>query len=185
MAGPTVRLDLRAVLPIAALAIVVLVIILVQLCGTEDVNPQAQRPDESPLPTNVPFTPGPSPTPGPTATPDPAGGSRDLERLIDLTAVEQALDEYREENGSYPSTDGNIQTLCAFTEFDRGCALLDVLDPLPSDPRGDPGSNGYWYTSDGTSFVVYAQREGDQIPACAEHPAHLATFAAVLCVQGP
>lgn len=184
MAEPTLRLDLRAVVPIVALTTVVLIIIFVQLCGSEDVDPLAQG-NGAPILTATPFTPGPSPTPGPTATPDPAGPARDLTRRLDLATIERALGEYRQDNGSYPNTNGNIQTLCAFGEVDFGCALLEVLDPIPSDPLGNPGGNGYWYASDGETYIVYSQRESEQIAACPDHPVHLQGFASLLCVQGP
>lgn len=184
MAEPTLRLDLRAVLPIVALATVVLIIIFVQLCGSEDVEPRAQG-NGAPILTATPFTPGPSPTPGPTATPDPSGPARDLTRRVDLATIEAALAEYRQENGGYPNTNGNIQTLCAFVEVDEGCALREVLDPVPGDPLGNPSGNGYWYASDGQSYIVYAQRESEQTAECPDHPVHLGAFASLLCVQGP
>lgn len=189
----TVRIDLRAVLAVAALAIVVLVIIFVQLCGRDDVEPLAQSdgpnvegPTEPPV---VTVTPGPTPTPGPpteTPAPEPGGEERDVTRMQDLQAIEDALAEFRDENGSYPDTGGNVQSLCVFEDSDIGCELQDVLDPLPVDPLGEPISeNGYWYASDGDEFTVFAQRESDQFPACANHPDHLAHFDTILCVQGP
>jgi hypothetical protein len=30
---------------------------------------------------------------------------------------------------------------------------------LPSDPRGDPSKNGYWYASDGRTYTVIAEVE--------------------------
>ena len=188
----TVRVDLRAILAIVALGLVVLLIIFVELCGREDVEPPVEnlptveRPTVPPAPT---ITPGPSPTPAPptqTPTPEPGGEDRDILRQEDLERVQEALEQYRENNGSYPSTGGNIQTLCVF-ESDEGCALEDVLQPIPVDPLGEPLSdNGYWYTSDGDTFTVFAQREGDVLTECAaEHPEHLEIIEALLCVQNP
>lgn len=195
MADPaTVRIDLRGVIAVAALGIVVLVIIVVQLCGREEVEPQAQATQPPPqnttpepeLPTP---TPGPSPTPGPptdTPTPQPGGAQRDVIRQQDLQDLQQALEEYHDEHGEYPNSDGNIQSLCVFEETDVGCQLRDVLDPLPIDPLGEPASeNGYWYASDGDEYIIYAQREADEVPACPEHPDHLAQFDSLICVQGP
>ena len=188
----TVRVDLRAILAIAALAVVVLVIIFVELCGREDVEPLTQspppieRPTEPPAATN---TPGPSPTQGPptaTPAPEPGGAERDLTRQGDLQSIEAAWEEYRADNGSYPSTEGNIQTLCVF-DSDEGCALEEVLQPVPVDPLGEPlAENGYWYTSDGDSYTVFAQRESEALPQCAaEHPEHLQDIESLLCVQSP
>ena len=199
MAGRTRAFDLRTVLPVAALAIVVLVIVIVQLCGTEDVDRQARNalPTETLGPT---FTPGPTETPGPTSTPGPApttdaqatatvptGGEdeRDGTRVQDLQRIALALDEYRSDEGDYPSTGGNIQTLCAFTDADAGCELESYFDELPIDPLGDPSVQGYWYASDGQSFTIYAQRETDLFPECDDHPDHLASFDSLFCERGP
>lgn len=196
MAGPdttTIRIDLRAALPAAALGLVVLVIIFVELCGREDVQPLAsstpfvEGPTATPAPT---FTPGPSPTPVPgaaTATQEAslAGSDRDEIRVRDLSAIQQALEQYRQEHDSYPDTGGGIQSLCAFREFDVGCELEEVLSPLPEDPLGNPGLNGYWYKSEASSYVLYAQRESELFPPCDEHPEHLEDFDSVLCVRGP
>jgi hypothetical protein len=202
MAGPSVRLDLRAALPIAALGVVVLVIIFVELCGREDVSPVGESTPFVELATATPITPGPTATPGPTFTPGPSptaapvtatatreapigGGERDIARVQDLADLQEALEQYREEHGSYPDSGGNIQTLCAFTEFDAGCELEEVLSPLPQDPLGDQVNNGYWYTSIGSRFAVFAQRESEQFEECSEHPDFLRDFDSLLCVQGP
>ena len=189
-----VKLDLRAVLPIAALTIVVLVIIFVQICGSEDVV----APEVVTTPADTPTagapgdtaTPGPSPTeePGaPTDTPEPGGGEeeRDATRQDDLTSLAFGLEAYRQENDAYPTTDGNVQSLCVFPG-DAACALEDILGDLPNDPLGEPASeNGYWYASDGATYTVWAQRETDTVPECPDHPSHLERFDSVLCAQGP
>jgi hypothetical protein len=191
----TVKLDLRAVIPIAALTIVVLVIIFVQICGSEDVDaPEvvAETPADTPTageagPT---ATEGPPPTeePGaPTATAEPGGGEeeRDATRADDLQALAFAFEAYRVENGSYPTTDGAVQSLCVFPG-DAGCAVEELIDPIPLDPLGEPASeNGYWYASTGDTFTIWAQRETDSVPECPEHPAHLEHFDSVQCSQGP
>ena len=197
MAGsPTVRLDLRAVLPIAALAVIVLVIIFVELCGRNDVGPLVDAiPTAIDRGTATPVTPVPTATPGPTPTPapptatpepEPGGAERDATRVEDLETIEQALEEYVQENGNYPDSGGNVQTLCVFPESDIACELEDVLSPIPTDPLGEPlAENGYWYASDGETFTVYAQRESEQFETCAQHPDHLQGFDSLLCVQGP
>lgn len=188
--GPSIiRFDLRAVLPVTALGVVVLVIILVELCGRGNMETLVRS---TPVQLGTPgptFTPGPSPTPGltvATATQEvPAGGEqRDVTRVRDLAAIAEALQQYREENGSYPTTEGNIQTLCAFVDLDAGCALEEVLSPLPQDPLGDPVRFGYFYSSTGTAFSLYAKRESDQFPECQELPSHIAELGSLLCTQG-
>jgi hypothetical protein len=192
--GEPVKLDLRFVLPIAGLTIVVLVIIFVQICGSEEVTapevsatpgdtPTAEAPGDTP-------TPGPSPTeePGaPTDTPEPGGGAeeRDATRADDLKTLAFALEVYRTENGSYPTTDGNVQSLCVFPG-DAGCALEEIINEIPLDPLGEPASeNGYWYAATGDTFTVWTQRETDTQPECPDHPSHLERFDSLQCAQGP
>jgi hypothetical protein len=189
--GRTLQIDLRALLPIVVLGLVVLTIIVTELCGREDVKaPDVQAPSG---PT---ATVGPTLPPGPTATESPeqetataeiaAGGEdRDQQRQLDLTELQDALEEYFGDEGEYPDTDGNIQTLCVFEEVDIGCALKDVIDPIPSDPLGDAATNGYFYQSDGDAYTLYAIRESELLPACDEHPQHLAAFDSILCLRGP
>jgi len=191
-AGPAVRVDLRAALPVVALAIVVLSIIIVELCGRDDVQGPTAQPTAGPTATVGPtFTPGPSPTPGgATETPTgeaPAGDpdQRDAVRAQDLVAIQQALEQFRSDEGEYPNTNGNIQTLCVFEDSDAGCALQDILSPLPQDPLGDPAMNGYFYASDGATYTLYATREGDQPAECSEHPDHLGRIDSLSCVRGP
>jgi type II secretory pathway pseudopilin PulG len=125
-------------------------------------------------------------TPTITPTPQPGAGERDLQRRLNLESIRTALEEYRKKEGSYPNTSGNIQTLCAYKDLDEGCKLTKVLDPLPStDPLGDPLTNGYWYASDGKSFVVYALQEtepGPDVPRC-EKPDALKDLQRVYCVR--
>lgn len=192
MGGGSVRLDLRAVLPIAALATVIFVIIFVELCGREDIDSLVQQPQPG-LPTATlgpTFTPGPSPTVGPTVptvspTPMPGGRDRDAIRVEDLQSLQFALQAYFADHDEFPNNEGTIQTLCVFTEFDAGCGLLEVFDELPSDPVGDASTNGYWYASDGSTYTLYGQRESDSFPECLERPEFLVDFESLLCFSGP
>ena len=197
MAGPestTIRIDMRAALPVLALAFVVLLIIFVELCGKTDIKPVA--PEGTPFIAGPTSTPGPSPTEGPSATPEPAEATATLEsassladrdevRQTDLHTIQDALEQYFDENGEYPSTGGGIQTICAFEDDDKGCALKEVLDPIPFDPLESPGANGYWLQSTETSYTIYSQRESTLFEACPEKPAHLEEFRSVFCLQNP
>lgn len=192
MAGPSVRLDLRALLPIAALGVVVLVIIAVELCGRENVQPLVGSPVALASATSGPtFTPGPSPTPGPptpTATgAAPIGGAddRDVKRQQDLAAIQAALEKFHQDKGEYPNTAGNIQSLCVFRDADAGCGLDRFLSPIPVDPLGDATKNGYFYSSTGSDYALYALREGKKLPECPEHPEHLGAIKSLYCIQGP
>jgi hypothetical protein len=142
------------------------------------VLPQTERLEEDLVDSEEPvFTPT-------SVGPAPGGGDRDVARRQDLEAIARALERYREENGSYPDTGGGIQTLCAYQDLDVGCALEEMLGPLPGDPLGDPTVNGYWYTSDGSRYTIYALRESGQSEECPEHPDHLSEFESLLCVRG-
>ena len=128
----TIRLDTRYLLPLGALGLVILVVIFVQLCGSDD----SPKVDESIVVQDATATAGPSPTPGPSPTqgpvtptpitPEPtlppgAPGSpdeRDAVRQQDLLAVQAALEQYRADNDEYPDTQGGIQSLCAFPDAD-------------------------------------------------------------------
>jgi hypothetical protein len=191
MAGPTTtRVDLRAILPAAVLGLVVLAIIFVQLCGREHVQPLGDVTPVARATLAPTFTPGPSPTGGlieatATRVTQLGGDLRDQVRLQDLTAIQQALAQYRLDHSGYPDTKGNIQTLCVFKQFDLGCELESLLNPLPIDPLDDASANGYWYVSDGTAYTLYAQREADLVPECSEHPGFLKAFKSVMCVRSP
>jgi len=126
----------------------------------------------------------PSPTPFPTPTPDVAASARrDNQRRADLANVRDALAEYFDRHATYPEAK-NMQSLCSY-DFDAGCALREVLDPVPRDP-----SNGaqYWYHSDGATFyTVYARLEappGEGTCPGPLHP-HLAAEPNLYCVGVP
>lgn len=198
MAGPestTIRIDLRAALPILLLVLLIFAVIFLELCGRTDVEPV----DPSGTPISVatstegpPPTEGPSPTLPPeaaTATPEnpAAGADRDEIRQNDLNAIKDALDLYLEENGEYPSTGDGIQTVCTFEDDDVGCALQETIagGVVPQDPLGNGGENGYWLQSTEDTYTLYAQRESELFPACPEKPAHLEDFRTVFCLSNP
>jgi hypothetical protein len=180
----------------AAVAIVVVAIVATDLATGGDSEPPpplgtaypTSEAGAGPRPTRTPRPPTATPhpmTPTVTPTPQPGAGDRDLRRLWDLERIRAALEEYYDEEGSYPSTGGNMQTLCAYKDLDIGCKLTKVLDPLPAaDPLGDPLVNGYWYASDGKSFAVYAQEEAPApsgVTAC-EKPEAIKNVDRVFCV---
>jgi hypothetical protein len=115
-------------------------------------------------PTPTPLGARPTPLPRPTIAGGVAGTpeERDAQRRADLLVIFDALLQLRAREGSFPSTNNNIQSLCVYRDIDAGCSLIEVLnaDP-PGDPLGEPGRNGYWYQSDGASAKVYASLEGE------------------------
>jgi 4-amino-4-deoxy-L-arabinose transferase-like glycosyltransferase len=105
----------------------------------------------------------------PPVTPAPAYPAegyalRDEQRRRDLSVVSTALDTYRMRHGSYPAT-GDVHSLCYFP-VDAGCKLQEVLWPLPR----DPGEAGYWYQSDGRSYVLFASLEGQPVVSDCPRP---------------
>jgi type II secretory pathway pseudopilin PulG len=133
----------------------------------------------------LPQLPG---APRPVATPTPessAGADRDEIRMGNLASIRRALTQYYAEHGSYPNTGGAVQTLCVQPNSDAACVLRQVLDPLPTGPLDNPPANGYWYSSDGTTFVAYSLRESRLYSACPERPAALQNLSSALCVEGP
>jgi hypothetical protein len=193
--GDSVRLDPKAAVAIGALALIILIIIFIELCGRDEVEPltqdQTQQQGQATAELGPTFTPGPSPTIGPalpTESPTPMVGGRDRDavRVADMQSVQVVLGLYEADNGEFPTNEGTVQTLCVFTEFDVGCELLDVVDRLPEDPLGDASVNGYWYASDGQTYELYAQRESDAFPVCTlPSPDFLQDFDSLLCVLGP
>ena len=114
------------------------------------------------LPTSsTPIAPQPTATVPAVATTvaGPDSAERDQTRMGDLMKTVAALQQYHQQNGEYPSTGGNIQTLCTYQDIDAGCKLKSLLDPIPQDPLGSSVINGYWYVSDGTSYAVMAGLE--------------------------
>ena len=93
---------------------------------------------------------------GVTTTPE----ERDEMRTADLEGIRVALSLYAEEHGSYPNTDNQRQSLCAYRTLDVGCGL-EAFAFIPPDPLGEPIRNGYWYLSDGQNYVLAALRETD------------------------
>lgn len=139
-------------------------------------------------PIGLQATPKPKPTfAGVNAakgTPD----ERDAKRRNDLLLLLSAANQLRSRDGSYPTTKGNVQTVCAYKDLDIGCKIKDTFGgDLPSDPLGDPVKNGYWYSSDGQSMTLYAALEGDIPDAqkCPTNDAELKKKSAVICVKGP
>jgi hypothetical protein len=144
----------------------------------------------APTPTATPEPGAPTPRPRPTLVAGVRGSAeeRDAQRRADLLVLLDAANRLKARDGSYPGTNGNVQTVCAFKTIDVGCKLGEVLgrDP-PVDPFGDPVKTGYWYSSDGNSVRVYAALEGE-IPdsqRCQTEDRELAKKQNVICVRAP
>jgi hypothetical protein len=133
----------------------------------------------------------PTPVAAATATPSSEADAlaRDAQRLEDLALLKAALAKYRERFDQYPDTGGNVQTMCAYTEVDKGCDLKKVLDDQEEDvlvdPLGEPLDNGYWYASDAESYTIWMRREGPGNPGdpvCQEATPHLKDKGPLFCI---
>jgi len=110
---------------------------------------------------------------------------RDQQRREDLALVKDVLESWGEASGSFPSTNGDVQTLCAYRTLDVGCVLQTAAPDLPNDPLGEPVRYGYWWRSDGETFVVIAVQETtDQTTGCPEGQAESGDDLGRYCVQG-
>jgi hypothetical protein len=157
--------------PIAAIIVVIAAALGMDLAfggpGTPKFNntappPEAIRATIAAAPVSpTPYVPlaAATPTAGPTAIPGFLAQLHDQTRLDDLAKIVAALEHYKKDKGEYPSTGGNIQTLCTYPDIDAGCKLKGLLDPIPSDPAGESVINGYWYSSDGKTYVLIAGME--------------------------
>jgi hypothetical protein len=86
--------------------------------------------------------------------------ARDTERLTELQAIVVALQTYYEDRGSYPSTSNQLQTACVYQNSDKLCAIRNAVGAGGlADPRG-ANDFGYWYMSDGETYVLFASLEG-------------------------
>lgn len=131
-------------------------------------------------------TPRPRPTFAGVVSGTPA--ERDLRRQQDLVLLLGAANELRQRDGEYPTTRGNIQTLCVFNDDDVGCQLAAPLGrDVPIDPYGDAVENGYWYASDGKTVTIYAALEQDipEAQRCPTDNVDLKEKANLICIKGP
>jgi len=144
-------------------------------------------PYQAPTATQIDAQPTPRPrTTGAGARPGNAE-DRDEKRRTDLLLLVEAAGRLKQQNGSLPSTNNNVQSLCAYENLDQACALEEVLSPLPIDPLGAPVENGYWYSSDGQRAKFYASLEVE-IPEdqrCPTEDAELKKRAYLICVETP
>jgi hypothetical protein len=94
----------------------------------------------------------PAETPLPARTPTLAEQLQDVKRQRDLASVATALDAYATFFGAYPSTGGEMQTLCA-QPTDAGCTLSRYSKDLPL----SDGTQPYRYASDGRTYTLLAR----------------------------
>jgi len=135
-------------------------------------------------PTATPIGFAPTPVPRPTIA-GVIGGNpfvRDEKRKSDLLLLLAAASIVKTRDGSYPTTRGNVQTLCNYKEVDLGCKIQELA--VGGDAVADPAKVGYWYSSDGTSAKFYASLEGSvaKEQQCQTTDAELQKHDNVICV---
>jgi hypothetical protein len=137
-------------------------------------------------PTATPF--GFVPTRRPTLA-APAGGStgntfvRDEKRKSDLLLLLAAAAKVKENDRSYPSTNGNVQSVCNYKDIDVACKIQSIA----GDAVADPAKIGYWYSSDGKTAKFYASLEGEVAKdlQCPTTDAELKKHDNLICVTAP
>jgi hypothetical protein len=139
----------------------------------------------APTATPIGFAPTPQPRPTIAGTVSGSPSDRDSKRRIDLLLLLDAANRIKQRDGSYPSTNGNVQSLCTYKDIDLGCKIQALA--AGGDAVADPAKIGYWYSSDGQSAKFYASLEGD-IPKdqqCQTNDAELKKHDNVICVKTP
>jgi hypothetical protein len=141
------------------------------------------------LVANVLLVP-PGSQPQPFDLPVPTGpqvSAGDQQRRDDLEAIAEALQEYNDRFGVYPTTGGNLQTACVFPDLDALCQVAARVGPERlKDPRGDAVAYGYWYSSDGATYRLYATLESAVSPdeVCRTNDASLRLKPNLYCIGG-
>lgn len=164
------RLSIAAPLLLIGVVIIALLRLDCTTSGGAEPPPLLGRVGSPVRPTYIPPTPTPegfAPTPRPRPTAQGLTGTeeeRDNERRQHILIILNGLQQLRDQDGEYPTTGGNLQSLCVFSDVDAGCKLRDVLGAEPpNDPRGRSSTSGYWYLSDGSTATLFVALEA-QIP---------------------
>ena len=86
---------------------------------------------------------------------------RDVLRKSDLKQIQAALEFYRSDNGSYPT--GTYPSSCGTTGDSIGNGSTTYMKIVPCDPSSTTSSKiKYSYSSDGTTYTLYACLENPQ-----------------------
>lgn len=78
--------------------------------------------------------------------------SRDSQRKADLRQIQSALELYRSDQGSYPSTIPNCPAGTPVSLKTPDCSTSTYMQKVPKDPTGAI----YTYSSNGTTYSVIA-----------------------------
>ena len=142
------------------------------------------EPTATPIGLKLEPTARPTVVAPPGVSGDPA--TRDATRRADLLLLSGAAQAYKADNGEFPFTNNNTQTVCAFENIDVGCELRDYMDAgIPSDPLRDPVKNGYWFQSDGQRAVFWAalEQEPPEDQLCETEDIELQKKNNLICIE--
>lgn len=78
--------------------------------------------------------------------------SKDSQRKADLRQMQSALELYRSDQGSYPTTIPNCPSGSAISLMTPDCSTSTYMQKVPKDPSG----GDYSYTSNGTTYTIIA-----------------------------
>ena len=107
-------------------------------------------------------------------------------RRSDLGILFDALGKYEDKYAAFPSTGGQVQSLCVYPQQDAGCKLEEFLSKLPEGEAILNRAKAYWYVSDEKTFALYAAMEKEPLGGpCPSVPAHLIKVEHLYCVSGP
>lgn len=105
--------------------------------------------------------------------------SRDTQRFADLKMMQDAVELYKIDNGTYPDTSGSWQGAISYGSYGYGSTgfipgLVPIyLDQLPADPSdGEVESSGHvrdWlYRSDGYDYKILGHFSSETITDCSD-----------------
>ena len=80
---------------------------------------------------------------------------RDAERKSDLRQIQSALELYRADQDSYPTSLANCNSGASIG--DEACSTI-YMQKIPTDPNGSSYYNGgsFWYQSNGSTYTLVA-----------------------------
>lgn len=90
--------------------------------------------------------------------------ARDSTRKSDLSQIGKALETYYNDKGQYPTDNAGLINGCSGGTCSWGDSFTDekgtnYMIKIPSDPKT---SGSYYYSSDGTSYQIYAMLENNK-----------------------
>jgi hypothetical protein len=165
-------------LSIAALVLIAVAAVVVRVTAGTSPDVRAVVSTATPRATEAVATA----TAAPTETPDADSVQLDFVRALELGTIRDALTAYADDNGAFPSTNGELVVLCDADGDGPGCVLTAYNTGVPF----NDGLSPYWYASDGVTFTLVGIAALPQ-PSNGDCPAELPSAlsnAHVMCMNG-